>query len=34
MILGVDMTQWTPLSVLILGCALIVAWGMFGGGRG
>lgn len=32
-ILGVDMTQWSPLSALIVGCALIWVWSLFGGGR-
>lgn len=29
-IMGVDMTEWTPLSTMILGAALIVVWGTFG----
>jgi hypothetical protein len=30
MFMGIDMTTWSPLSVLVVGVALIVVWGMFG----
>lgn len=29
-ILGVDMTEWTPLSALIVSVALIWVWSVFG----
>ena len=28
---GIEMTAWNPGSVLVLGVALIIAWGMFRG---
>lgn len=27
---GLEMTQWNPGTVLVLGVALIIAWGVFG----
>lgn len=29
--LGADMTEWTPMSAMIVGVVLILAWSMFGG---
>ena len=28
--MGIDMTVWSPGSVLVVGVALIVVWGMLG----